>query len=435
MVSEPAHNTASVRRQQSGRDRARASNGRRRWTWLAVVGLTLAVSALGSVGVWAIRRESANPEAIWKQAEADLGVGRFEQVEAAVAQLSRLREPTPLDWLLRGQIAIARNRPREAFDALARVPDHHYMAPQARLMVGQIDLRRNRLRFAEAAFHEAVRLDPKLVQAHRELIYIYGMHLRRAELNAEFNTLASLTTLKFEEAFHWCLLRNDSWEPAEAAPMLASYVAADPGDRWSRLALSYNDRRMGLLDEAESALEGLAPDDPEVIEARARIAFDRNDEPLAERLLASGPADHPVLARLRGRLALSPGRKDARAALHHFRIAYAADPENRETLAGLISALVSTGDDQAAAPLREVARKLALLSSLVQRAGAKGTKDDPRLPRQLGDACAGLNRVAEARAWYQVAIARDPLDSQAQQALFQLGPGPHDRHPALPGSP
>ena len=57
---------------------------------------------------------------------------------------------------------------------------------------------------------------------------------------------------------------------------------------------------MGLLDEAESALAGLAADDPEATAARARIAFDRNDEARAEHLLESGPAGDPLLARLRG---------------------------------------------------------------------------------------------------------------------------------------
>jgi predicted Zn-dependent protease len=187
---------------------------------------------------------------------------------------------------------------------------------------------------------------------------------------------------------------------------------------------------MGLVDDAESALAGLAADDPEAIAARARIAFDRNDEDRAGRLLASGPADDPALARLRGRLALS--RRDAREALEHFRKAYVADPESRETLSGLVSALVLLGDEKAAAPLREIAKKLANLSSLVQRAGTTGNREDPQLPRQLGDANAALHRDAEARTWYKLAIARDPLDSQAQRALFQLDAAAQETRPTLP---
>ena len=66
------------------------------------------------------------------------------------------------------------------------------------------------------------------------------MQLRRRELSAEFMALAKITELTFDNVFHWCLLRNNSWEPGEAVASLASYVAADPGDRSSRLALAEN---------------------------------------------------------------------------------------------------------------------------------------------------------------------------------------------------
>src|SRR5207237_10018272 len=125
------------------------------------------------------------------------------------------------------QLAVARNRTEEALADLARVPDHHYMAAQARLMAGQLELRRDRLRFAEEAFHAALRLNPGLIQAHRELIYIFGLQLRRPALHAEFHALASLSDLKFDEAFHWCLLRNESWEPSEVVAMVSKCIAAD----------------------------------------------------------------------------------------------------------------------------------------------------------------------------------------------------------------
>src|SRR5262249_11839625 len=148
-------------------------------------------------------------------------------------------------------------------------------------------------------------------------------------------------------------------------------------------------------------------------------------EPRAERLLALGRRDDPELARLRGRLAL--WRRDAPSAVRQFRIAYAADPENRDTIYGLASALLLIGDQQAVEPLRQAAGNLARLNALVQRAGTAQGRRDPTLMRQIGAACATLHRDAEARAWYKLAIARDPLDAQAQRALFRLGgAGPGD---------
>lgn len=378
--------------------------------------------------------EATNLDLLWQQAEQDLSSGRFESVKAALKRLERSRRPTPLDWFLRAQLAMARKEDDQALEYLTRVPDEHYMAAQARLIAGQTELRRNRVRLAEEWFRAALKLDPRLIQAHRELIYIYGMQLRRAELSAEFMALSRLTNLTFDNAFHWGLLRNNSWEPGTAVESLAGYVAADPLDRWSRLALAENYRRMGRLDDAESAIGTLANDDAEAIALRGRVALDRQDHEEAGRLLTLGPRDQPLLARLRGTLAL--GRRDVAEALANFRIAYAADPENRQAIFGLIAALELSRDNKAAEPLRELARRVDRLNSLIQRAAVPQARGDAELMRQLGEACAALNRKEEARAWYKLAIGRDPLDALAQQALFRLNGTkqnvPQQQPPVLP---
>jgi tetratricopeptide (TPR) repeat protein len=376
-------------------------------------------------------RTATPPDAVWGAGEAALKAGRIDEAEAAASRLARLREPTPLDWLLRAQVDMARGRTDEALAKLARVPDEHPVAAQARLMAGQLELRRDRARIAEQHFREALRLDPGLVPAHRELIYIYGYQLRRPELNAEFRALSELTELSFENVFHWCLLRNSTWEPGEAAEQLAIFIEADPEDRWSRLALAENYRRMGLLDDAEAALKPLAETDPQARAMRIMLALDRHQDSRAEQMLASGPADDPALARLRGKLALA--RRDGKAAVRFFRIAQADDPENRDALFGLINALTMIGDNQSAAPLRETAKNVELLNTLVQRAASAQGRNDHKLLQELGAACAALGHYAEARAWYRVAIARDPLDTQSQQALFRLAgrdqPAPAEPRP------
>src|SRR5262249_9218756 len=185
-------------------------------------------------------------------------------------------------------------------------------------------------------------LDSGLIEGQRQLIYIYGMQLRRAEVNAEFLALSERTELTADSVYYWCLLRNTLWEPGEAIATLARFAAADPCDRWSRLALAENYRRMGLHADAESTLAALPQADLEAIGIRVQIALDLQEHDRAERLLSFGRIDDPALARLRGRLALS--RHDARSALHHFRIAYAADPEDHTAIFGLSSALAMTGE-------------------------------------------------------------------------------------------
>ncbi len=79
------------------------------------------------------------------------------------------------------------------------------------------------------------------------------------------------------------------------------------------------------------------------------------------------------------------------------------------------------GDQKSAEPLRQVARDLERLNTLVQRAAVAPARRDPGLMRELGAACAALHRDAEARVrGIQLAVARDPLDRESQQALFRL---------------
>jgi tetratricopeptide (TPR) repeat protein len=286
------------------------------------------------------------------------------------------------------------------------------------MLTGQIERKRDRVRLAETAFLAALAIDPTLVQAHRELIYIYGVQLRRGELNREFLALKNAKALTFTNAFHWCLLRSNSWEPREAIADLSRYVTADPLDRWSRLALAENYRRMGLDVEAESALASLPPDDNEANCLRIQIALDRHENEKADELLARAPADEPLLARVRGRRALA--HRDGQSAVRYFQIAYARDPGNRDTIFGLLSAWELLGNQKEAEPVRALARSLDRLSTLVLQAAKPAASEDIALMRELGATCAALHREEEARAWFELAIARDPLDSSAQQALYRL---------------
>jgi tetratricopeptide (TPR) repeat protein len=327
---------------------------------------------------------------------------------------------------------VAQKRADDAVYALEQVPDGDPAAARSCLLLGQIELRRNRAKDAEEALKKAIRLDPGLVQAHRELIFIYGMQLRRDDLNEQFTRLSELTDLSYENVFHWCLLRNCLWEPGEVAKTLSEFLEADPSDRESRLALADNYRRLGLFDEAEQALEPLPDADVEALAGRVMLAMDRHQEELAEGLLAKGPADDPGLARIRGRIALA--RRDGPEAVRYFRIAYEHEPGDRDTLFGLINALELVGDEATAAPLRDAAKDLETFNTLMQRITAIGGRSDAGLLKQMAATCAALGFVPEARAWYKVIISGDPLDAESQQALFRLNAEKPPVDPLQPSS-
>ena len=271
-----------------------------------------------------------------------------------------------------------------------------------RLLAGQTELRRSRVRYAEEWLIAATRVDPRLVQAHRELIYIYSTQLRRTELNAEFVALSQLANLTFENAYHWCLLRSNSWEPIKMIDGLSRWIEADHDDRWSRLALAENYRRMGRTDDAEVTLAGLPSGQPEVIDLLARM---RRSPRQGKSRAVAGEWTKEMIRSWRGCAAGCACQGDAKSAVAYFRLAFAADPLNRETHFGLAAALELSGDPQASFPYRQTAANLDRFNSLIQLAAGRGARTDTLLMRQLGAACATLQLNAEARAWYKLAIS------------------------------
>ena len=171
--------------------------------------------------------------------------------------------------------------------------------------------------------------------------------------------------------------------------------------------------QLGRHDDVEAILSALPGSDPEARAIRARSALERGDVAAAAALLAEGPADHPGLARLRGRLALA--RRQGAEAVRHFRAALAAEPDDRDALSGLGAALRLVGDAAAAEPVEKAARDLDRLGGLIQRAASSANRNDPRLLHDLGAACEAVGRRPEARAWYRLAIAQDPLDRESQR--------------------
>ncbi len=316
------------------------------------------------------------------------------------------------------EVDVASDRAIEALAEFAAIPDDHPLAPMARLRTGQIQIRRGLTRPAESALLAALRLLPRSVQPRKELVFIYNIQHRQAELDAVLAALLDLDALDYKYVLHWTKTRNTVWNPNGDLPSLERFAAADPEDHWSRLALVEAFRRLDRIDEAERALAPLPLSDPRARTKRVLIAMDRGDFAAAESLLAEGPKDDPGLARLRGQLALR--RRDGPAAVKQFRIALGADPIDRVALSGLGTALGLLGQTAEARPYLEAARRHDDLGKLVSRAATTEGEHDPKIPHELGMACAAVGRKQEARAWLRLAIRRDPLDAESQQTLFDL---------------
>jgi tetratricopeptide (TPR) repeat protein len=388
----------------------------KRWARWSLIALGVVVAAAGMIQV--LSRPGSDPERLRARARSALANKDYAVAQAALDRLATLQPPAPADWLLRAQVAIGGNRPAEAVEALEHVPDTGPQGVQARLWEAYVAIYQHRARVAEAAILRLLKLDPAQVKPRRDLLEIYARQGRRAELDAQYRALAEHATLEFNDLYQWGHAGALDREPELTAQVLEQDLRADPSDRFSRLALAETLRRMGKLEESDATLSPLPATDPEARVARAWLARARGDPRAAEALLEPLGDAHPGAARLRGLLDLERG--DGSAAARHYRAALAADLADRDALFGLGQALRLINDSKEAELFLRAAYDRDHLVVLLEHAAPPSTRKDPKVLRHLGAACEHLGRMPEARGWYRLAIAGDPLDPESQQALAHL---------------
>lgn len=382
--------------------------------------LALVAAIVGAVaaGLAWPRLTRPDPNILTQQIEADMQAGRWDSARAGVRRLAAVRPPTPRDRLLRARVEIGAGDRSEALEELRNLLDDPELAPQAYHLTGLIERQRNRLRDAEAAYREAIRLDPRLIGARKELIYILGMQSRRRELDAQFKELARATPLTQYDLYIWCLTHFINWG-TESADDLKPFLDADPEDRQSRLAMA---RLLlaapGQDDRVEELLRPLPPDNPEVLAFRIEKELNRGRVDEATRMIAGTQADDPLLARLRGRIALRRGDRDA--AVRHFRQALSNEPYDRVSNAELGKTLLLQGDRAGAQVYLDRVRHLDEVYNLITSIGKP--KQEPQIAdlKRLAHACEAAGLTAEAWGWYMLVIGIAPLDQEAQQGLHRL---------------
>ena len=391
---------------------ATSSEGSRAARWIVVGIALLGLAACIGFAVNATR-PSSDPAKIRLQATRAAQAGQWTVAET---QLNRLKAPNPSDWLLRAIVSHNLKHLDAAEEALRQVPADGSLAAQAALWKGRVELSRFRARPMEQALRQALDLDPKLAEARRLLVYLYGTQDRRQDLLDQFAALVDTAPLTFGLINHWCIIHQDVFnEPIKLKKDLEKFVAADPDDHLSRMALAMNERKLTHYDRADAILGPLSDSNVDALACRAEVAFDRADYAAAERWLAKGPRDHAQLERLRGRLAARQGGRAA--ALEHFRRSDRLEPNQWETNYGLAQSLPP--DDPAAAELK--ARRQSQLE-LEEMLTTLNHNKSPKIEicRKLATLCETSAYFPEARAWYRLAIALDPLHRQTHLALARL---------------
>jgi tetratricopeptide (TPR) repeat protein len=408
----------------------RRSMGITVWKWLRGASILLMANSINP----AVDRGSRDPDRLWATAERTFLIGDWKQARALLGEIEKFRPKNPLDWVLLSQLELAEGHFASALAALSQVSDSHPIAPQAHLLAGRVHRQLRRIRLAEAEFRHALRLKPRMIDAHKELIYILGIQSRRSEIDAEFHALAQLIPLSHHDLFTWSLTHFTHWNPDIVAD-LDSFIKADPDDRLSRLAL------VGLILERpnvesyiEQVLRPLPDSDLDALALRITLAFNLGRMDQAEQLLAlAASKSHPRIARIRGEIALR--RHDSDAAIAHFQEAQTAEPYDRVAPMLLAQAYRLKGDVTAATAILERLKPLNRLYNLIIR--VKSPKGENRVTplAELGSACEAAGLLVEAESWYRLAVLADPLDSTAQKGLHRIRRARQEEWALAAGSP
>ena len=380
---------------------------------LACLGLALALLLSRT------SRFAEDPELIYEQALALVEAEQFDQAELVMQRLRKSRLPTVLDHGLQARVDIAKGRVDQAIDNLSVIPDDHPLAGWARLRCGQLERSRMRFRKAENWLQETLRIDENSVEARRELVYVYGMQLRRSVLHDQFRKLNRLTTIKAKEIWVWCMVRDLAWwHPEEHIPILERAIGVDAEDYWSRIALAEVLRRQGHTDQAMLMLEQSPVDRIELLAKRLELLLDQQDLEQVQKSLEKIPLNEPNVATLRGRLAMSNG--DTKSALKFFELSEEFESGKREVIANLGQALIQAGDQKKGKIYLQKAGQIDKLNNMLLQLEKTIESSGVETWRTLGSTCESADRLAEARAWQSLIIANNPFDQIAQTAVFRI---------------
>jgi tetratricopeptide (TPR) repeat protein len=349
-----------------------------------------------------------------------LASGHYDAVEG---QLLAYLRASPQDQVARLMLARASvdrpdPKPELALEQLGgiRPPDRRWAA-QVKSIEGEARFLQRRYDRAEAAWLEALQLDPKIAEVGWGLLTLYALQGREDE-----SRRLALRLFEVEPDPHdrvqllLQLIRHDAHAiaPGSVVHELGPVVRANPADLRSTLALglalvhdSKIDEGLALLDRAVAS----HPDDPEVWDAYLTALVDAGQvEPLAGALdrLPRPLDDDARFDAARGWLAVQ--RRDWGTAVRAYRRAWEARPTDVTLAYRLRLALRSDGQqaelERLAPRLRAAAAAREKLRGLYDRIDSLpdlGRVPYPDLYRDVAATLEPLGRGDEARAWLRVA--------------------------------
>ncbi|QDT97367.1 FG-GAP-like repeat-containing protein [Gimesia aquarii] len=397
--------------------------------------LLLPVAALAFfIAWWKAGSENVNVEQQFR--EVQIAIERND-IEEALDLLDNILERSPNHsqaLLYRGQLRRDAGNLAGASSDWKSVPDHPPMTGGvARYLEATILLEKGKARLAEQKLLRAVELHPSYPQPNRRLLELYIVQGRRDDVHQQLTRIAQSRALAIDELVFRFVAPERATVPAAGSELMRSYIAADPEDQDSKLALVRYLLEEEKYSEADDILQPLIVADPQ---------DERAVGLLVEILLKQGKTQHAgeILSKYYRRKPSPEFSKSvgynaaevedwATAAKHYLYVAQER-PEDTGSLYRLGQVLQRLECDVEA---QQCLRQAKLMDRLQRQALRLvwGSRDkvDLMVPiaLEVGDLLAQLGRRTEALLWYEQILAVRPGYEPALAGLRKITENPE--HP------
>lgn len=390
---------------------------------LPILLLTMFGIALFSVQVFFRWRAAVIDDALRSSGPAD-EVARLRDLAERLAWY----RPDDIDLVFRrAELADRAGDAAAAAAILSAVPDSDPQASRARYLEGLVHRNAYRLDDAERAFRASAKIDPKMVEAHRNLIGLLGVEHRRADqadalqawIRSGFGVIEPLRLMGQSVVV---IPPGTLDKTTDEGTILERALEAQPQSRHVRPALARFLRNRGESAEASKLLDEWLKDQHNDIAAcieKLATLVESGEDDAAQTFAATIHESTSEIAEYWLYLGdLKRNRKRWDEAADCYRKASSIDPRNPETYYRLAECLRSSGQkDESAHYLKKHAdlRRLAEAAAAVDANRPTGSAilEAARL-------CADLGRTLEARAWVNEALRLDRDNAEARALLTRI---------------
>jgi hypothetical protein len=402
----------------------RAEIGMRR-LWLGPSLAAAAALALGAVW-WGLKaRTNRRYQAAIQEGKAASDAGTMAKARQALQRAAALRPELGEAQYLLGAVEKAMGRPDAARAAWLTVPPGSGFALHAAMMLARAALVADRQADAEPYLKAALRaVWPTGKEAREVLLNLYKVQNRLEEARR-------LVRDGWETYPDRIGTLQQLWKLDTASPVLLEelrYVVENaaksaPDDDRVWLAQANLSGRMSRYQEAARLLDRCLErraDDPAVWRARLDLALATQDVAGSRRALEQLPEDAlPPEDLLAVRAWFAARAGDLRAERRALEQLVAVAPGRLAALDRLAGLAKQAGDEAEAARLR---RHKAELDQILERYRERLFKPDPAASgEELAGHAESLGRLFEARAWWELAVARHPeLKVRQREVLARL---------------